>query len=235
VQAGDGEVAAAAERGRRGGRDAAGGERAAAARDGASAEVTGAKSGQSGAQSGTGEDGASGERGRGFGTSGFERMMAELDATRGSGRDSGFTRRLGGEAQLTRQLRDAHPEIVKHARLIMRGERGGEIRLHLKPESMGNVRVQLHLQDNHIAGRIIVENSSVRDAFEQTLEDLQRAFRESGIETGELEVSVEQREDGRAEQDASRNRDTQAVQALEESVPLLTEIELDTRLVNLLA
>jgi hypothetical protein len=48
-------------------------------------------------------------------------------------------------------------------------------------------------------------------------------------------VSVEQREDGRAEQDASRNRDTQAVQALEESVPLLTEIELDTRLVNLLA
>jgi flagellar hook-length control protein FliK len=162
-------------------------------------------------------------------------MIAEADSARESGRQTGFSRKLGADSGLTRQLRESHPEIVKHARLILRGERGGEIRLHLKPESMGSVRVQLHLQDNHIAGRIIVENSSVRDAFEQTIEDLQRAFRESGLETGELEVSVEERGDGRADEDASRSKDTRAVQALEESVPRMTEIELDTRLVNLLA
>ncbi|MFP4204630.1 MAG: flagellar hook-length control protein FliK, partial [Spirochaetaceae bacterium] len=165
----------------------------------------------------------------------FERLIAETDANRGSERSAQSARRSDAGAQLGRQLREAHPEIVKHARLLIRGERGGEIRLHLKPESLGSIRIRLHLQDNHIAGRIIVENSSVREAFEQTLGELERAFHESGIETGELEVTVEEREGEHLPQQASKNQDTRAVQALEESVPLLAEIELDNKLVDLIA
>ena len=100
---------------------------------------------------------------------------------------------------------------------------------------MGSVRVKLSLQDNHIAGRIIVENNSVRDAVEQSLDELHRAFRESGMETGELEVSVQERHQNQPDPESSQNQDTKAVQSLEQSVPLLTEIELGSGLVNLLA
>ncbi len=101
-------------------------------------------------------------------------------------------------------------DIVRAARLVIRNRDSGEIRLHLKPESLGSVRISLQMQDGHIAGRIIVDNQTVREAFEQNLASLQRAFQESGLEASGVEVSVADsggRQDGGGEtggQTASR-------------------------------
>lgn len=116
---------------------------------------------------------------------------------------SSLTRRLQADAErlqsdggrghttLSRALREqANPEIVRQARLVVRGESSGDIRLVLKPEHLGRVRINLHLEDNRIAGRIIVENSSVKEAFQENLQALQRSLQQSGIETSGLEVSV---------------------------------------------
>ena len=116
---------------------------------------------------------------------------------------SNLTRRLQADAErlqsdagrghttLSRALREqANPEIVRQARLVVRGESSGDIRLVLKPENLGRVRINLHLEDNRIAGRIIVENSSVKEAFQENLQALQRSLQQSGIETSGLEVSV---------------------------------------------
>ncbi|MCK4514519.1 MAG: hypothetical protein KAU31_04630, partial [Spirochaetaceae bacterium] len=43
-------------------------------------------------------------------------------------------------------------EIVRTARMVVRGNDTGEIRLHLKPENLGNVRIILQMQEGHIAG-----------------------------------------------------------------------------------
>ena len=82
-------------------------------------------------------------------------------------------------------------QIVKQSGIILRDNDQGEIRLVLRPEHLGKVRVRLQLNENQINGRIIVENAFVKEAFDQTLEDLYRAFRNSGFEAGALEVFVD--------------------------------------------
>jgi flagellar protein FlbC len=163
-----------------------------------------------------------------------------LDAAR-SGPASGNTSSLEGSRDvaprhLHQQLKDfATGDVVRHARFVIKENAGGEIRLLLKPEQLGTVRVRLEVQDNRIAGRIIVENSTVRDAFEQTLSDLHRAFREAGLETGSLEVTVG--EDGQASgrQQTAQGRRARAVEELAESVPtLIGELD-EPRMINVYA
>ena len=129
--------------------------------------------------------------------------LSEARSARVETDGSNLTRRLQADAErlqsdggrghttLSRALREqANPEIVRQARLVVRGESSGDIRLVLKPENLGRVRINLHLEDNRIAGRIIVENSSVKEAFQENLQALQRSLQQSGIETSGLEVSV---------------------------------------------
>jgi flagellar hook-length control protein FliK len=68
---------------------------------------------------------------------------------------------------------------------------GGEglIRLSLKPESLGNVKIRLELSENKIAGHIIVENNDALRAFERELPVLEAAFKDSGFEGASLELT----------------------------------------------
>jgi len=82
------------------------------------------------------------------------------------------------------------PEIVQQSRIILKDGGKGEIRLILKPESLGMVRIRINIQDNSIEGRILVENNSVRELFEGNLEHLKNALRSEGFGTAALEVAV---------------------------------------------
>ncbi len=81
-------------------------------------------------------------------------------------------------------------DIVRQAKFILKDGDAGEIRLRLRPEMLGSVQIKLDVQDNVIAARILVENSSVRQVFEQQMEQLAQAFQEAGLELGSMEVSV---------------------------------------------
>ncbi len=92
---------------------------------------------------------------------------------------------------LFRNMRESgNGEIVKRTGIILKDNSSGEIRMDLKPEKLGKVRVQIHLKDNTLSGRIIVESSAVREVFESNMEALHRAFKESGFESAELDVQV---------------------------------------------
>jgi flagellar hook-length control protein FliK len=138
----------------------------------------------------------------------------------------------GRSADLPAQLRQAlhehvNGEIVRSARLVVRGGESGEIRLHLRPEELGSVRISLHMQDGHIAGRIMVDNQTVREVFEQNLAALQRAFEESGLEASGVEVSVADsggQHDG-GESSASRATRGQSAARFGHVVPDLGSIE----------
>lgn len=124
-------------------------------------------------------------------------------------------------------------EIVRTARMVVRGNDTGEIRLHLKPESLGNVRIILQMQEGHIAGRIIVENSSVREVFEQNLASLIEAFNESGLETGTLDVTLA--DSGNESQTTSDGGPAPwAIHELDRAVPLVEMLEEDHDLVDLI-
>jgi flagellar hook-length control protein FliK len=80
-------------------------------------------------------------------------------------------------------------DLVKTAGIVVR-DGGGEIRLTLKPESLGSVRIRLNLEDGRIEGRIVVDTPEARRAFEAGIDGLTRALQADGFQTGALQVSV---------------------------------------------
>ena len=97
---------------------------------------------------------------------------------------------IGGETVLQQLREKANPQIVQQAQLFLKNQEDGEIRLILKPEQLGEVRIRLHLQDRLIEGRITVENTTVKELFDQNMSELSQAFREQGFEMFQVEVSV---------------------------------------------
>ncbi|MGO9412242.1 MAG: flagellar hook-length control protein FliK [Spirochaetia bacterium] len=92
-----------------------------------------------------------------------------------------------GAIQHLREM--AGSELTRAAGIIIR-DGGGEIKLTLKPESLGSVRIRMNLVDNAIEGRIIVDNAAVKHVFEGSLDSLMRALTAEGFQTASLQVSV---------------------------------------------
>lgn len=121
---------------------------------------------------------------------GFERvMMARESGSSGAGArspGSGSGSALPGSALQERLL----PEIVHQAGIILRDGGEGEIRLVLKPEHLGSVRIRLHLGESSLEGRIVVDNSNVKELLESNLEGLKSALRQEGYATANIDVTV---------------------------------------------
>jgi hypothetical protein len=109
--------------------------------------------------------------------------------------------RAGGtgafEEILARELRQSlNGDIVRRAQVILRDGGEGIIRLSLKPESLGNVKIRLELTENKIAGRVIVESGEALRAFEREMASLEQAFRDSGYESADLSAFLAQDDRG---------------------------------------
>jgi len=92
---------------------------------------------------------------------------------------------------LARELhQNLNNDIVRHASVILRDSSEGTIRLALKPESLGNVKIRLEMAENKITGRIVVETEETLHAFEKEITSLEKAFLESGFEGASLEMSL---------------------------------------------
>ena len=116
-------------------------------------------------------------------------------------------------------------DLVRTVGLVVR-DGGGEIRLTLKPESLGSVRIRLSLEDGRIEGRIVVDTPEARQAFEAGIDGLTRALQADGFQTGSLQVSVSGGNAGDSRQAAGLLGDTIAAarlrasdEALEAAVP----------------
>jgi flagellar hook-length control protein FliK len=95
------------------------------------------------------------------------------------------------ENLLARELHQSfNNDIVRHASVILRENNEGLIRLALKPESLGNVKIQLELADNKIIGHIVVESEEALRAFEKEVSSLEKAFRDSGFDGASLQMSL---------------------------------------------
>ena len=136
---------------------------------------------------------------------------------------AGFKPGLSQDQQaLFKSMRESgNGEIVKRAGIIVKDNSSGEIRMDLKPEKLGKVRIQIHLKDNTLSGKIIVDSSAVREVFESNMEALHRAFKESGFDSAELDVQVgggkQQEHQGSQKQ---RPRTAENIRSLEEHVSL---------------
>jgi flagellar hook-length control protein FliK len=150
-----------------------------------------------------------------------ERAQADSGANEASGKpgdSASFSSRLAQRLQ-----ESANADIVRHSTVILNEGDSGIIRLNLKPEALGNVKVRLDLADNNITGTIIVESESAREAFEADLEHLAKSFIDSGFQDAKLSVSVDSGSSGAQGRGEGRDNPqafARAAQALDKSVPL---------------
>jgi len=119
-----------------------------------------------------------------------------------------FTPQGGGgkmEAPVTREMaqafqehlnRSGNAEIVRKIQFVLKDNNAGEIKLVLRPENLGNVRIQLSMNENNIVGRIVVDNQSVKDAFQNNLNQLNQILKDNGFDNAELDVFVGQQNQG---------------------------------------
>jgi flagellar hook-length control protein FliK len=92
---------------------------------------------------------------------------------------------------LARELhQNFNNDIVRHASMALRDEGAGTIRIALKPETLGNVKIHLEMAENKITGLIVVESEEALRAFEREIRSLEQAFKDSGFEGANLEMSL---------------------------------------------
>ncbi|MDR1287960.1 MAG: flagellar hook-length control protein FliK [Treponema sp.] len=98
---------------------------------------------------------------------------------------------------LARELQQGLSDgIVREARLVLHGGGEGTIRLSLKPESLGNVKIRLEMAENKITGHVVVESEEALRAFERETHSLEQAFLDSGFDGAELDFSLAQGGEG---------------------------------------
>jgi flagellar hook-length control protein FliK len=128
----------------------------------------------------------------------------------------------------------AGSELVKATNLIVR-DGGGEIKLVLKPDSLGSVRIRMNVVDKVIEGRIIVDTPAVKQVFEGNLDALKTALTAQGFQTGALSVSVGQQNADNTRQQPQQTAEVRRIAAtsFERSVPGVENLSMGELLVNL--
>ena len=110
------------------------------------------------------------------------------------------------ENMLARELHyNFNGDIVRHASMALRNGGEGTIRLALKPESLGNVKIQLEMTENKITGIIVVESEEALNAFRREIASLEQAFKDSGYESADLSLSLTA--DGKSAQERQQEAD----------------------------
>jgi len=138
------------------------------------------------------------------------------------------------QSGLERLREMAGAELIRASQFVLR-DGGGEIRLVLKPESLGSVRIRMNLVDNKIEGRIIVDTSAVKQVMDQNIDALSRALTAGGFQTASLEVSVggQNADNGRQMQEPPAEVRRVAAQGFERNVPGEESLSMGDLLVNL--
>ncbi len=129
------------------------------------------------------------------------------------------------------------PEIVQQAGIILRDGGEGEIRLVLKPEHLGSLRIRLQLGESSLEGRIVVDNSNVKELLEAHLEQLKSALRQEGWASANIDVTLsggggDRRDPTPAAPQAVAGR---TAGQFERATPASMELDLGFTAVNLLA
>ena len=96
-----------------------------------------------------------------------------------------------------------YDQIVQKAVVQVKNEQS-EIKIDLKPEFLGNVRMQIVTENQQVSVRILTEAPAVRDLIETGLQQLRSELQNQGLHVDRLEVSVSEdyreprRQQGRA-------------------------------------
>jgi len=81
-------------------------------------------------------------------------------------------------------------EIIDKGKVTVRDARNGTFTIRLNPQELGNVNVNLIMENGVITGKFLVDNEDVKGMLLNSLNDLKHQFEEAGISVGEFSVNV---------------------------------------------
>jgi flagellar hook-length control protein FliK len=82
-------------------------------------------------------------------------------------------------------------EIIDKAKVTVRDGRNGTFTVRLNPQELGNVNVNLVMENGVITGKFLVDNEDVKSLLLSNLNDLKLQMEEAGIAVGEFSVNVD--------------------------------------------
>jgi len=82
-------------------------------------------------------------------------------------------------------------EIIDKAKVSVRDSRNGTFTVKLNPQELGNVNVNLIMENGVITGKFLVDNEDVKSMLLNSLNDLKTQMEEAGIAVGEFSVNVD--------------------------------------------
>jgi len=116
------------------------------------------------------------------------------------------------ENMLARELhQNFNGDIVRHASMALRDGGEGTIKIALRPESLGNVKIRLEMTENKIMGHIVVESEEALNAFRKEISSLEQAFRDSGFSNADLNLSLTADGQGAQEREQEESSFNQAM------------------------
>lgn len=80
--------------------------------------------------------------------------------------------------------------IMDSARVVVRDGRNASLSMRLNPAELGNVTVNLGLEQGVLTAKFLVDNAEVRDAVAANLEGIRQELEQSGVSVGEFQVNV---------------------------------------------
>lgn len=95
---------------------------------------------------------------------------------------NGFETQSPGHKDIISQLVDRASMAVKEGK--------GIVKIHLQPEHLGNVRLEIMAQNNSVRAIFLVENSAVKEAIEANLGQLRESLSGHGLKADKFSVSV---------------------------------------------
>lgn len=106
-------------------------------------------------------------------------------------------------------------DIIRNAQILMKNG-GGEMKMQLKPEGVGDVTLKVAVKDGQVGIQMVTENDSAKKALESGLEDLKTSLAQHKLHVDAVKIEVgtemaKQRFE-QAQQDASRDQARQMAQ-----------------------
>lgn len=106
-------------------------------------------------------------------------------------------------------------DLVRHAQILAKNG-GGEMKMQLKPEGVGDVHLRVAVKDGQVAIQMLTENDSAKKILESSLDDLKTSLAQHKLHVDALKIEVggemaKQRFE-QAQQDSSREQARQMAQ-----------------------
>ena len=87
-------------------------------------------------------------------------------------------------------------QIVQNARVFVRDGRNGSFQVKLYPRELGNVTVNLGLEQGVVSGKFLVESNEARSLLMDNLALVKEQLKDAGIDIGEFQVNVRDQNQG---------------------------------------